>query len=172
MSDLLKELTHYICWKVENPSDLGATKLNKVLWFADTIAYRANGRSITNATYVKRQFGPVPKRVLAVLDELNREGKVVTRDRPYFNRVKREYIALKPATDSAFSEQEREIIDLVIDRVCHDHTAASISELSHDVIWQAAEEGEEIPLYAVLGAFPGEITDEDKEWASKVISAR
>jgi hypothetical protein len=29
MPDLLKDLTHYICWKVtEDPSKLGATKLN------------------------------------------------------------------------------------------------------------------------------------------------
>jgi hypothetical protein len=161
MPDLLKELTHYICWKTADPSKLAATKLNKALWFADTIAYRANGRSITNTTYVKRQFGPVPRRILPVLDQLNSEGKVIVRERPYFNHTKRDFIAIQPATEAMFSEEERQIIDIVLSWICDEHTAASISELSHDSIWEAADEGEEIPLYAVLGASPGEITDKD-----------
>jgi hypothetical protein len=173
MADLLKELTHYVCWKVQDdPSRLGATKLNKALWFADTIAYRANGRSITNATYVKRQFGPVPKRILPILQQLSDEHKIVIREIPYLNQVKRDFIAIAPPTEALFSEEERLIIDAVVSWVCDRHTAASISDLSHDCIWAAAEEGEEIPLYAVLGASPGEITDADKEWASRIISSR
>jgi hypothetical protein len=172
MTDLLKELTHYICWKVDDPSKLGATKLNKALWFADTIAYRANGRSITNTTYVKRQFGPVPKRILPALEELKREGKLLIRESAYFNLLKRDFVALSPASETMFSEEERSIIDLVVDWICEKHTATSISDLSHDAIWEAAEDGEEIPLYAVLAASSGEITEQDKEWASELISSK
>src|SRR5262249_6094520 len=172
MTDLLKELTHYICWQVGDPSKLGVTKLNKALWFSDTIAYRVTGRSITNTPYVKRQFGPVPRRILPVLDELRAEGKIVIRERQRFGYAQREFIALQPATAAAFSEQECEIIDEVIAWVCNRDTAGSISELSHDTIWEAAEEGEEIPLYAVLGVAEGEVTDDDREWASKIIAAR
>jgi Antitoxin SocA-like, Panacea domain len=173
MPDLLKDLTHYICWKVtEDPSKLGATKLNKALWFSDSFAYRMNGRSITNSTYIKRQFGPVPKRILPVLDELHKEGKIIIRENPYYNYLKRDFIALYPASASMFSEQELWIIDHVIAWICEEHTASSISEFSHDNIWETATEGEEIPLYAVLGAFEGEITEEDKEWASRIIAAR
>lgn len=173
MADLLKELTHYICWKAgDDPSSLGATKLNKALWFADSFAYRMNGRSITNSVYIKRQYGPVPKRVLHVLTDLHNEGKIIIRESPHYNYIKRDFVPLKAAAASVFSEQELWIIDHVIDWVCHEHTATSISELSHDSVWKAAEEGEEIPLYAVLGAFDGEITDEDKEWASQIIASR
>lgn len=173
MTDLLKELTHYICWKAgDDPSKLGATKLNKALWFSDSFAYRMSGRSITNSTYIKRQYGPVPKRILPVLNDLHREGKVLIRESPYYSYVKRDYIALTSATPSVFSEQELWIIDHVIDWVCQEHTASSISEFSHDNIWEAAEEGEEIPMYAALGAFDGEITEEDKEWASRIIAAQ
>jgi hypothetical protein len=71
-----------------------------------------------------------------------------------------------------FSETEREIIDNVIAWVCDAHTATSISDLSHDAIWEAADEGEEIPLYAVLAATPGAITQADMDWADKIVASR
>jgi hypothetical protein len=170
MSTQLKELTHYICWKAEDTSTLGATKLNKALWFADTLAYRLSGRSITGAVYVKRQFGPVPRQILPVLRELEAEGAVHIRMSQHFNRMKRDFIALKPANPAVFSEQERAVIDDVIAWVCDQHTATSISDLSHDAIWEAAEEGEEIPYFAVLAAAPGAVTAADMEWANKIIA--
>ena len=173
MPDRLKELTHYICWKVtEDPSRLGATKLNKALWFSDSLAYRMSGHSISNSSYVKRQFGPAPKHILPAINELSSEGKLLVRESPYYSYVKRDYIALKPPNASVFSEQELWVVDHVIAWICDEHTASSISELSHGNIWEAAEEGEEIPLFAVVGAFDGEITEDDKEWASRIIVAR
>lgn len=171
MTDLLKELTHYICWKVEDPT-LGATKLNKALWFSDTIAYRVSGRSITSTEYVKRQFGPAPRRILPVLKDLESERKIAIRQRQRFSYMQKEFVALQPASGTAFSEEERDIIDQVVAWICNEHTASSISELSHDGIWEAAEEGEEIPMLAVLGASEGEITDADKAWADSVIAGR
>ena len=51
-------LIHYIVWKCSDPTLLGATKLNKVLWYADAFAYMERGTPITGVTYVKRPFGP------------------------------------------------------------------------------------------------------------------
>ena len=172
MTVQLKQLTHYICWKAEDSSTLGATKLNKALWFSDSFAYRLLGQPITDAVYVKRQYGPVPRQILPALKQLQDEGALLIRASVHFNRQKRDFIALQPADPTVFSEPEREIIDSVIAWVCDQHTATSISELSHDGIWEAAEEGEEIPLYAVLAAAPGAITQADMEWADKVIAAR
>lgn len=48
-------LVHYIIDKHEGPSKLDAAKLNKVLWYADTFAYRLNGKTISGEkSYVKR----------------------------------------------------------------------------------------------------------------------
>ncbi len=75
-----RDLVHYVCWKCEDPSQLGATKLNKIAWFADVYAYRRDGVSMTGESYVKRQFGPVPRSILPTLALLQREGKLVVRD--------------------------------------------------------------------------------------------
>ena len=172
MTVRLKELAHYVCWRAGDTSTLGATKLNKALWFADSFAYRLLGRPITDAAYVKRQYGPVPRQILPALKQLQDEGSLLIRMSPYFNREKRDFIVMRPADPSWFSDTERQIIDTVLGWVCDQHTAASISEFSHDGVWEAAEEGEEIPLYAVLAAAPGAITQADTEWADKIISAR
>ena len=60
---------------------------------------------------------------------------------------------------------EISLADYIIETVCDDHTATSISELSHDSVWRLAEIGEEIPLYAVLAGKAGEVTEETMAWA-------
>lgn len=167
-----KRLVHYACALCDDTSKLGATKLNKVLWYSDTFAYRLTGKSISGETYLKRQYGPVPARILRALRELEGEGILHVRESAYFGKPKREYVVLKPANPSVFSEEEREIVRQVVDIVCNEHTAASISDLSHDEIWDAAEIGEEIPLYTVLAANAAPVTKADEAWANTVIKRR
>jgi hypothetical protein len=169
-SQKFRDLVHYVCWKCEDPSQLGATKLNKILWFVDTFTYRRDGVSLTGERYVKRQFGPVPYSMLPALTKLREEGKIFIRE-PHAEFQPREYVALMAPNTAAFSEKDVRFIDAVIDTICKSHTATSISEFSHDQIWAAAQMGEEIPLYAVLAATPGEITDADMAWADTVIEA-
>lgn len=168
-----KALVHYVCDQCADPTMLGATKLNKVLWYSDTLAYRLRGKSISGETvYIKRQYGPVPKQILQTLEELERGGALKIRETPYFNKKKREFIALESSDPSVFTDEERDIIDIVISAICKDHTASSISEMSHDAIWEAAQLGEEIPIYAVLAANAAPITKQHEAWANKIIAAR
>ena len=169
MTEKFKNLVHYICWKADDPAKLGATKLNKILWYVDTFAYRLYGESVTGEVYIKRQNGPVPKRILPAIDRLQADGRIVAREREYFGYKKREFIALLAPDAGAFAEREIKIIDDVIDAICNNHSASSISELSHDQIWEAATMGEELPIYATLAALPGELTDEVLAWADSVV---
>ena len=164
----LKALVHYICWKAEDPSTLGAVKLNKALWVSDFSAYLNWGEPITGATYIKRQYGPVPGEVLSVLSELEQEGSISIRDKPFFGYEKREFFALTQPDISSFSAKEISLVDRAFHYVCEQHTAKSISDLSHDDIWELASIGEEIPYYTVF-ARPAEITETDIEWAKMKI---
>jgi hypothetical protein len=159
-----KALVHYICWKSEDPSTLGAVKLNKTLWVADFSAYLNWGESITGATYVKRQYGPVPTAVLDALSALEHEKRISIRDAEYFGFDKKEFFARTKPNLSAFTAQEISLTDEAIQYVCREHTARSISNLSHDDIWKLTKIGEEIPYYTVF-ARPAEITETDIEWA-------
>jgi Protein of unknown function (DUF4065) len=84
----LATLAHYVIWRCD-PADLGAVKLYKILWFADLECYRRTGRTITGAsTYVKRQFGPVPKGIMQALKTLEHEGRIATSSENYYGRPK------------------------------------------------------------------------------------
>jgi hypothetical protein len=166
----LKALVHYICYKCHDPSVLGATKLNKILWYSDVIAFAQTGKPITPETYTKQQFGPVPKHILKIVEELADQKDLAVREVDYHDYPKKEFIALTKPDISKFTPEEISLVDDVIDVVCHKHTATSISMASHDTIWELAEIGEELPLYAALASDLGEITAADVKWAKGVLS--
>lgn len=168
--DRLKALVQYICYQCHDPSVLGAIKLNKILWYSDVIAFARSGDSITGETYVKQQFGPVPRHILGVIEDLEAEEALVMREVEFYGKQKKEYVALKKPDISMFTADEISLVDSVIDVVCHKHTASSISMASHDAIWKLAEIGEEIPLYAALASELGEVTEDDVKWAKRVLS--
>jgi hypothetical protein len=162
-----KALVHYIIAK-SDPTRLGTIRLNKILWYLDTLSYQAEGASVTGDTYVKRQHGPVPQHILNVIGELEHENAIVVRKRSRFGKPMTDFIAMSDADTGVLSPAELELADELRVHICDDHTANSISELSHDQIWEAANLGEVIPLSASLVSAPGEITDEFLKWADSV----
>lgn len=168
----LKELVHYICDRCKNEPAFGATKLNKILWYLDTFAFLKSGKAVSgNTKYVKRKYGPVPQRILTVLEDLEVEKTILIKESEYYDgKFKRNYIVLKAPDEAIFTADERELIDDIAQAVCR-RTAKEISDLSHNAVWEAAKEGEEIPLYAVL-AKPDKVSREDEKWMESVIISR
>lgn len=161
-----KDLVLYVCSKCDH-KELGSTKLNKILWYSDMFSYLYFQKPITGEVYVKRQFGPVSKHILPIIDEMEFEKQIVTRDGEIFGYGKKEYIALKKPDLALFTADEISMVDGLIEFICKEHTAKAISEASHDRIWELAEIGEEIPYNAFLASKIGEIDEEDIEWAMK-----
>lgn len=73
-SQKFSELLLYVSRLAESDPRCGATKLNKILFYADFSAYRALGRSISGQTYRKLQHGPAPWGVLREIERLSAEG--------------------------------------------------------------------------------------------------
>ncbi len=159
-----KDLVQYVCWRCKDPTKLGATKLNKILWFVDREMYLRTGRPVTGSPYVKRQFGPVPKSINAAISELEGEKVLSTREVEYFGKLKREFFARSAPDLARFSPDEISLVDEIVDIVCGEHTAKSISEATHDRVWSLAEIGEEIPYFTVFADRPGELTEDDVAW--------
>lgn len=160
----LNQVVHYVIAHC-TPEKLGATKLNKVLWYADVIFYRVHGRSITGQeAYEKRQFGPVPKNINGILRSLQMAGKIRERNSPTPAGARREFVWLEPPAVESFSAEEIDTLRDVMQLVCDGHSAASISELTHDALWDETEIGQDMPVKA--GAvIPGEVTPEAIQWA-------
>lgn len=163
------ELVHYVCHKSDREK-LGAVKLNKILWFSDIFNFLSWGKSITGESYIKRQRGPVPRHVLTALDKLKNEGAINMSERNVYGYTQREFISLKTPNIDMFAPHEISLIDEVIDTITNGHTATSISELTHDEIWEMAEIGESIPYEAVMVANLGEIDEHDIAWAKGLLA--
>lgn len=165
-----KDFVHYIC--AHGDSSLGAIKLNKILWLLDSAAFIHNGKSVTGSKYVKQQYGPVPQRIRRALDELENEKKIAISHSTYGIYQKRDFLSLVEPDTSRISKEEIEVASFLIDCVCKNHTANSISEMTHDIVWKAAKVGEEIPLEALLAAQPGEVTDKHMKWADEILGEK
>ena len=128
-----KELILYIARECVEDVFFGATKLNKILFFSDFIAYATTGKPITGAEYVAIEHGPAPRRLVPIREEMIMDGDVKTERRGSQERV----IAVAPRTYE-FPSEERAIIDTVIDWLRF-KDAAAVSELTHKLLaWQAA----------------------------------
>jgi hypothetical protein len=166
----LEALAHYICYKCQDPTVLGSTKLNKILWYSDVISLQLRGEAITGETYVKQQFGPVPTHILEVLKRLEKRKDIVVRPSEFHGYTKKDLIALTAPDISMFKPEEISIVDDVLREVCFNHTASSISIATHDDIWKLAEIGEEIPIETAFASELAEITEDDVKWAKRKLS--
>ena len=162
----LRALVHYVVSKCETPSMLGSIKLNKVLWVSDLLAYVGQGTPITGERYVKQQFGPVAHSMPRILEELQSEKKIVVRNTEAHGYSKVDYIALQDPSNISelFTADEISVVDDAIEFVCG-HTAMGISDKTHDVIWELAEIGEEIPYEAMWASRLDAVTKDDVKWA-------
>lgn len=159
-----KTLIHYACASVDDPAKLGAVKLNKIMWFSDVFSFSELGEAMTGATYMKLQYGPVPRAMMPTLREMVSEGRIRVDEVEYFGKTKKQFVSLSDPDMSIFSENERAIADYVIRQITNGFTAAAISNLTHDAIWKLAELGEDIPMTAVLSSDLGVVTAADAAW--------
>jgi uncharacterized phage-associated protein len=60
----------------ENISELYVTKLLKLFYYFDFISYKIRGSSVTNDTYYKLPYGPVPSAIKSEIDTLSSDNIV------------------------------------------------------------------------------------------------
>ncbi len=168
-SKKFKDLVHYIIEKCPDPTQLGSIRLNKTLWFVDVLSYQRSGSSITgDDVYIKRQHGPVPKKILNALRQLEKEGRIKIQQ-PEFEFDTTKYVSLVSTDESALADDEKLLTDNVLAAMLG-HSASAISEETHDLVWRAVKVGDEIPLFATLVSVSGRITEEVSGWADRIIS--
>lgn len=161
----LKSLVLYTCGKCK-PERLGAVKLHKVLYFSDMLHFAETGTPITGATYRKRPHGPTCDQLLATLSELEKSGELEVRNVNYFGYLKKEF-APKGTHELRLGASEKALVDEVIEFVCDQNTAKTISEFSHNRAWEMAEFGEILPYASAFYMFPSEVSPEAFAWAEK-----
>ena len=159
----LRAVILYACSSCE-PSELGAVKLHKVLYYTDMIHYAHVGVPVTGATYRKRPFGPTCDQLLPTLAELVRERALEVHDVDYFGYFKKEYLAKREPEANRLNADELRLVDEVLDFVCRQNTAKTISDFSHNRAWELAEFGDILTYTTAFHLFPNQASPEALEW--------
>jgi hypothetical protein len=159
--DKLAELMLYIAKCSEEDSNFGSTRLYKALYYSDFLFYKKTGKSITNASYMRLQHGPAPKRGLPTIEELvsNKDAVMVEKESP-FEAPQKRLVALRKADLSVFTAEEISFVDEVLSKL-EGRTAKNVSDMTHDIVWQSAENKEEIP-YETAFIARGPLSDSEK----------
>lgn len=172
-----EQLVHYIMWyckQYQRQHHLGSIKLNKILWLLDVWQYCHEGSSMSGEEYyIKRQHGPVPSSILATQEKLANRG--VLKIKEYTDKMRidigsAEITRPKSNDINLLNPEELEQIK----HFCKELMplpAKALSKYSHDDVYDAYEEGEQIPLSAYLVSKRVHPTKEAIEWAKKSIAS-
>ena len=145
-----KDAMHYVIAVAGSRPGFGATKLYKILWFSEARAFVLYNRPLFRAAFIREKFGPVPKAAMPIREELVGEGRVKIWKERFGRSEQWQFRSLRPPSLDRFNDQERGTLNFWIKHIDEDHTAASISEQSHDYGWEIAKMGEVLPLHACL----------------------
>jgi len=158
--DKFKELVLYIAERCMEDPTFGATKLNKILYFADFYAYGESGVPITGATYMKLPRGPAPRELVSVREELSNAGDICIREAKYHGYPQERIIPIREANLDSFMAKEIALVDDIIQKLW-EINAADISNYTHRLAgWRIAEDGDDIPYESVFLSDEG-LTEDD-----------
>lgn len=154
---MLRELILYVANRLYLHPKFGATKLNKVLFFSDFIAYAELGKSITGETYWKLPKGPAPKLLVQIRKEMKKADEIAFSSVQTLSGTQHRIVPRRPADLDKFTSKQISIVERVIEEL-KDKDALEVSELSHYFIgWRLAKEREDIPYETVFLLDPKEI---------------
>lgn len=124
----MNRVKNILLYYIEKGDGVYFTKMNKLLFYTDFLAYRQMGRGMTGLSYKAIAHGPVPlrwDRIYSFYDEINQEivqfpdGKAGTK------------LVSKLSPDmGGFAKDELEILEYVYQRF-KNKTPKQISETSH-----------------------------------------
>lgn len=145
-----KEVLHYLINECGEKPNVGITVLYKLLFFTDFNYYEIFEEKMTGESYFKLPRGPAPVHFSTMVNELEREGKINQYEGFYMGYPQKKYQSLKTPELASLSENEKEIVDKVIE-TCSHMNATQISDCSHeDITWRATEDNQEIDYELVF----------------------
>jgi len=164
----LRNLILYVANQCINDPTFGKTKLNKILYFADFKKFKESGKPISGAEYYKDQFGPVPKIINALQQEMVAEGDIIIKSQQGIDHDRHKIIAINDPDLSGYSVEDISIIDEFI-RLFWGKTATEVSNMSHGKAWHIVDYYESIP-YETAYVSDEPITEDDIEATNKMAS--
>lgn len=142
----LRQVLLYISEKVGAKPNVGATVINKLLYFIDFDYYEKYGKSITGLSYIRNHYGPTAHMptIKGVVQQMEVDKELEVVETPYFKHMQKKYLPLQSANLTALDAQESTHIDAELERLSS-KSANELSDLSHqDMPWLATKPGQVI----------------------------
>ncbi len=153
------ELVLYISEKSAGDAAFGATKLNKLLFYADFLAYLNFGEAISGQEYFRLPNGPAPRKMIPLRRSMVEAGEILLQKAEFCGFPQDRIVPLRPARKDDFAPHEIALVDKVIE-LHKGKTASEISDESHDFVgWSLAEDKETIPYEVARIMTTHELTD-------------
>ena len=147
------ELVLHVAERLQDDPSGGATKLNKVLFFAEFTHVRRHGSAISGCEFQHLEHGPAPRRLRPVRDQLVQSGSAELVSQDFLGRRQDRLVPNRPAQLGLFTNLELETIDDVLAQL-GDLTPAEVSDLSHqEPGWSLTAVGDTIPYESALLGF-------------------
>jgi hypothetical protein len=158
-SGRFKEAVLYFAERSSEEVDpqMSRVKLNKLLFRADFEAFRLLGQSITGATYLRGEHGPMAAQLPISEEELGRAGYLhyrIDESGPFERKIP---IADESADAEQFSAAERGIMDRALQELApYGGKGASVWSHEESAGWRLTPEEEVIPYEtAIIASEPG-----------------
>ncbi|MFA9564514.1 MAG: Panacea domain-containing protein [Acidimicrobiales bacterium] len=162
--DKFTEMVLYCAQLLEADRFGGATKLNKVLYFADFAHIRKTGASISGAEYQKLPNGPAPRRLVPVRRRLVEDRRAELLEE--FDALGYQHHRLRARNEpdlSVFAADEVATIDGVANEL-RSLTGSQVSDLAHEEPgWKLVAHGETIPHSTAYLAADAQVPDHLRE---------
>ena len=148
------EMVLHVAGRLQDDRAGGATKLNKVLFFAEFTHLRRHQRAISGCEFQKLPHGPAPHQLLPVRKKLIASGAAELVEDDFLGRPQHRLIPSRVANLDVFTDEELQTIEDVLDQLAG-MTGTQVSELSHqEPGWRLTEVGETIPFSTAFLDFP------------------
>jgi hypothetical protein len=138
----MKELILHVATACAKDEKCGAVKLDKILFYADFLAFLQRGRSITDQPYFAIKEGPAPQQFARIREAMIKDQEIAIQKTPipgYANPFMR-IVALRPPdyNKSGLSGEDIALVDAVIAKLWP-FTGTELSQKAHDFKgWKAA----------------------------------
>lgn len=167
MSKKLSQMVLHISEISKDDPAFGLTKLNKILFTADFLAYCAWGKPITESNYIHLDNGPAPKEMKPTLEKLKTSGHATVETRDYFGHTQKRIVPQIGSDTSKFTKEELKLIKDVID-VFKDAHGSGLSDWSHTLVpWIYTKNREKIPYFTTYTMFHVPVTRDGILWAEQ-----
>ncbi len=151
---------HFICFTAEG-LPLGATRLNKILWFAEKDSFLHTLQPMLGLSFVKGPYGPMPPDADIACKTLAEKGLIFFEPRDYGSYSYKDMHSRRDPDTSLLTEDELTALRNLTWEICTEYSARSISDLTHNAIYHMLSMGEDYPLELALAENARPATNEE-----------